>query len=91
MDDSELQKQLSRALRNDKNMRVAGLGRLTDCVLVPEVLVGLVQGDLVLGRREEAGVQAREVLEESSELGLLLCGGDDEVDGEEEDEQGGEL
>ncbi|MBA7492517.1 hypothetical protein ES702_03067 [subsurface metagenome] len=79
-------------------MRVAGLGRLTDCVLVPEVLMGLVQGDLVLGRREEAGKEARGVLEESSELGILLCGGDDEVEGDGEGEredgldvEGGEL
>lgn len=65
-------------------MRIAGLGRLTDAVLVPEVLVGLVQEDLVLGRREEAGRQARAVLVESAELGLLLCGGDDDVDGGDE-------
>lgn len=92
MDDDDLQKQLSRSLRTDKSMRVAGLGRLTDCVLVPEVLCGLVQEDLVLGKREEAGRQAREVLEESGELGLLLCGGDDEVEGDgEENNEGGEL
>lgn len=82
MDDADLQKVLSRQLRNDKVMRIAGLGRLTDCVLLPEVLMRMVQEDLVIGSKEEAGEQARKVLEESEEVGLLLCGDDDEVDGD---------
>lgn len=85
LEDADLQKILSRQLRNDKSMRIAGLGRLTDSVLLPEVLVRMVREDLKLdgsGKDVDVDVdsQARKVLKESVDLGLLLCADDDDVE-----------
>lgn len=80
LDNAALQRAVSRQLRTDKNMRTAGPGRLTDCVLLPEVLAGLVRDDFALGDGDEADRRARTILEESVDIGLLLCADDDEVE-----------
>lgn len=80
--DKTLEKALGKQNKNDKNMRIAGIGRLVDSVLVPEVLMRLAGEDM--GVQDE---EARKILEESSYLGVLLCGDDDEIDVPDDDDE----
>lgn len=81
LNDTALQKILDKQMKSDKNMRTTGVGRLVDNVLVPEVLMRLVGEDM--GVQDE---EARKILDESSELGVLLWGDDDEVEAQEDDD-----
>lgn len=89
-DDPEVIKALKKAIKSDKNFRLAGFGRAIDCVLLPEILLRLVIEDMgfSIGRGATSGKadeEARKVLEESVEVGLILCGDDDHVEGMDED------
>lgn len=75
---STIIKEFKKRVRTDKAVQMAGVGRYIDCVLVPEMLVRLVQEDNDCN--EEA---ARKILEDTQELGLLLCREDDHVDEQE--------
>lgn len=90
-EDADVAKVLKKAIKSDKSFRLAGIGRAIDCVLLPEVLVRLVIEDTSLGqgrggRSGKAEEEARKVLEESVDVGLMLCGDDDHVDGMEDDD-----
>ena len=88
-EDPELSKALKKATKSDKSLRLAGAGRAIDCVLLPEILVRLVVEDMRLGtgsgaKRKNAEEEARKVLEESVDVGLMLCGDDDHVEAVED-------
>ncbi|KAK5092092.1 hypothetical protein LTR70_005057 [Exophiala xenobiotica] len=90
-EDADVAKVLKKAIKSDKSFRLAGIGRAIDCVLLPEILVRLVMEDMSLGqgrggRAGKAEEEARKVLEESVDVGLMLCGDDDHVDGREDDD-----
>ena len=75
---------LKQALKRDKVARAAGAGGYVNAVLVPELAVRLVMEDMVLEDQQ----QARDVLSESSNLGILLNADDDEnLTREEEDDE----
>ena len=73
---------LKQALKRDKVARAAGAGGYVNAVLVPELAVRLVMEDMVLKDQQ----QARDVLSESSNLGILLNADDDENLTREEEE-----
>lgn len=78
--DKDLNKVIDRVMRVDKNVRVAGVSRMLVAVVVPEILQFLVMEDMVV-----EGEEARKILEDSTDVGLLLCGDDDIVRRDEED------
>jgi len=90
-EDADVAKALNKAIKSDKSFRLAGIGRAIDCVLLPEILVRLVIEDMSLGqgrggRSGKAEEEARKVLEESVDVGLMLCGDDDHVDAMDDDD-----
>ena len=84
-EDAEVSKLLKKVTKSDKAFRVAGFGRFVDCVLLPELLLKLVQDDMKLEKGESGQEEARQLLEDSEQLGMLLCQDDDHVE-EIEDE-----
>jgi hypothetical protein len=74
---------LKQQLKRDKVARAAGVGGYVNAVLVPELAVRLVMEDM--GFKDEQ--QARDVLSESSNLGILLNADDENVVREEEEEE----
>ncbi|KAK5957456.1 hypothetical protein OHC33_001831 [Knufia fluminis] len=90
-EDVEVTKALKKATRSDKSFKLAGLGRAIDCVLLPEVIVKLVIEDMNLlssrgARTGKAEEEARKVLEGSVDVGLMLCGDDDHVEGMDDED-----
>lgn len=90
-EDLEVSKALKKAIKSDKSFRLTGVGRAIDCVLLPEILIRLVIEDMSLGtgrgaRQGKVEEEARKVLEESVDVGLMLCGDDDHVEGMEDDD-----
>lgn len=79
-DDVEIGRLLSRGMRTDKAFKVAGLTRIVNCVLLPELLTRLVQEDMLLSKGEEGEEEARKILEDSTDAGLMLCADDDHVE-----------
>ena len=73
---------LRQQLKQDKVARAAGVGGYVNAVLVPELAVRLVMEDMLL---DDEG-QARDVLSESANVGLLLNADDDESLTREEEE-----
>lgn len=85
--DEKITKQFRRAEKSDKAFRSANLARAVDSILLPELLTMLVQDDMYLTHDEDGQAQARKILEDSEEVGILLCGDDnDEVDDTKENE-----
>ncbi|KAL2402457.1 hypothetical protein ABEF95_014613 [Exophiala dermatitidis] len=78
---TELTKPLNQALRSDSALRAAGVGGYVNAVLVPELTSLLVKEDMRLKNGEEA----RNVLDESSQIGALLNPDDDHVEREDDD------
>jgi hypothetical protein len=72
---------LKQELKRDKMTRAAGVGGYVNAVLVPELAVRLVMEDMNLQDEQ----QARDVLSESSNVGILLNADDENVTREEED------
>ena len=72
---------LKETLSCDSVARSAGVGGYVNAVLVPELLVGLVMEDMHL----DDAAQARNVLAESSDVGIML-NGDEEVVAQLEEE-----
>jgi hypothetical protein len=66
---------LKQELKRDKVARAAGVGGYVNAVLVPELAVRLVMDDMNLQDEQ----QAREVLSESSNIGILLNADDENV------------
>lgn len=85
--DEVIVKVLGRTMRSDKTFKATGLARVIDCVLLPELLVKLVQEDMKLGAGNDAEENARKLLEESVDVGLMLCGDDDHVEEQEETQE----
>ena len=76
---------LKQELKRDKVARAAGVGGYVNAVLVPELAVRLVMEDMLLEDEQEA----RDVLSESSNVGILLNADDDEnIIREAEDDDG---
>ncbi|KAL2449909.1 hypothetical protein ABEF95_014578 [Exophiala dermatitidis] len=78
---TELTKPLNQALKSDSALRAAGVGGYVNAVLVPELTSLLVKEDMKLKNGEEA----RNVLDESSQIGALLNPDDDHVEREDDD------
>ena len=76
--DDAILKAVRKASKIDKALRVANLARTIDSVLLPELLVALTQNDMLLPHTDEGELKARQILEDSDELGLLLNGDDDD-------------
>jgi hypothetical protein len=74
---------LKQELKQDKVARAAGVGGYVNAVLVPELAVRLVLEDMNLQDEQ----QAREVLSESSNIGILLNADDENVTREEDAER----
>jgi hypothetical protein len=72
---------LKQELKRDKVARAAGVGGYVNAVLVPELAVRLVMEDMNL--QDER--QARDVLNESSNVGILLNADDENATREDED------
>ena len=72
---SDLSKELSK-MKSDELVRSVGIGGYVTAVLVPELTLRLVMADMNL--KDEAA--ARKVLDESTEVGLLLNPDDDHID-----------
>jgi hypothetical protein len=75
---------LKQELKRDKVARAAGVGGYVNAVLVPELAVRLVMEDMGLADEQ----RARDVLSESSNVGILLNADDENVIREEEGEEG---
>jgi hypothetical protein len=75
---------LKQELKRDKVVRAAGVGGYVNAVLVPELAVRLVMEDMGLADEQ----RARDVLSESSNVGILLNADDENVIREEEGEEG---
>ncbi|OAL28202.1 hypothetical protein AYO20_09530 [Fonsecaea nubica] len=79
-----LSKTLNKALQSDPALRAAGVGAYVSAVLVPELTLQLVMEDMRLPTAKEG----RRVLDESTDIGVLLNPDDDHVerrhDGEDE-------
>ena len=75
---------LKQELKRDKVARAAGVGGYINAVLVPELAVRLVMEDMGLVDEQ----RARDVLSESSNVGILLNADDENVTREEEGEEG---
>lgn len=75
---------LKQELKRDKVARAAGVGGYVNAVLVPELVVRLVMEDMNIKDEQ----QARDVLGESSNVGMLLNADDENVTREKEDEEG---
>ena len=65
------------ALRVDSVARAVGAGVYVSAVLVPELALRLVMEDMEMADEDEQ--KAKMVLAESAEVGMLLCGDEDEV------------
>jgi hypothetical protein len=74
---------LKQELKRDKVARAAGVGGYVNAVLVPELAVRLVMEDMGLADEQ----RARDVLSESSNVGILLNADDENVIREEESEE----
>ena len=77
---------LKQELKRDKAVRAAGVGGYVNAVLVPELAVRLVMEDMDLADEQ----RARDVLSESSNVGILLNADDENVIREGEGEEGEE-
>ncbi|KAJ9610551.1 hypothetical protein H2200_005328 [Cladophialophora chaetospira] len=66
---------LNKALQSDSALRAAGVGGYVSAVLVPELTLQLVMEDMNLKSAKEG----RRVLEESTDIGVLLNPDDDQV------------
>jgi RTC4-like domain len=75
---------LKQELKRDKVARAVGVGGYVNAVLVPELAVRLVMEDMGLTDEQ----RARDVLSESSNVGILLNADDENVTREEEGEEG---
>jgi hypothetical protein len=73
---------LKQELKRDKVARAAGVGGYVNAVLVPELAVRLVMEDMGLADEQ----RARDVLSESSNVGILLNADDEHVTREEGEE-----
>ncbi|EXJ56975.1 hypothetical protein A1O7_07319 [Cladophialophora yegresii CBS 114405] len=72
---SALTETLNTALQSDSALRAAGVGAYVSAVLVPELTLQLVMDDMNLKTAKEG----RRVLDESTEMGVLLNPDDDQV------------
>ena len=71
-----LSSDLRQASKTDKGLRAAGVGPYVTAVLVPELTMRLVMEDMNVHGQEKA----REILDESTEVGRLLQPDDDRVE-----------
>ncbi len=76
--------ELNQELKGDKVARAAGVGGYVNAVLVPELMVRLVMDDMHLDNE----LRARDILGESSGIGILLNGDDEVLTREEDDDEG---
>ncbi|EXJ74293.1 uncharacterized protein A1O5_02589 [Cladophialophora psammophila CBS 110553] len=77
-----LSKTLNKALQSDSALRTAGVGAYVSAVLVPELTLQLVMEDMKLPTAKEG----RKVLDESTDIGVLLNPDDDHVEREHDGE-----
>ena len=77
-----LKETLTKALTSDSTLRAAGVGGYVSAVLVPELTLQLVMDDMKL----KTATEGRKVLDESTEIGVLLNPDDDHVERKDEDE-----
>ncbi|KKY25149.1 hypothetical protein UCRPC4_g02029 [Phaeomoniella chlamydospora] len=70
-----LAKQLNRSAKKNPLVRDAGVGGYVQAVLVPELTVLLVKEDMSI----ETDERAREIIKESSEMGRLIHGEEEDV------------
>ncbi|OQV06985.1 RTC4-like domain-containing protein [Cladophialophora immunda] len=77
-----LSKTLNKALQSDPALRAAGVGAYVSAVLVPELTLQLVMEDMKLPTAKEG----RKVLDESTDIGVLLNPDDDHVEREHDGE-----
>lgn len=78
--DKTLNRVIDRVMKTDKSIRIAGVSRVLVAVVVPEILQQLVVKDMVVDEEE-----ARKILEDSTDVGLLLCGDDDVIRRDKDD------
>ncbi|OAL33021.1 hypothetical protein AYO22_00106 [Fonsecaea multimorphosa] len=71
---------LNKALQSDSALRATGVGAYVSAVLVPELTLQLVMEDMNL----PTGKEGRKVLDESTDIGVLLNPDDDHVEREQE-------
>lgn len=83
---AELTRTLNGALKSDSTLRAAGVGGYVSAVLVPELTSLLVKEDMGLNSSKEA----RDVLDQSSQIGVLLNPDDDHVEREDDEESDAE-
>ncbi|KIW65521.1 hypothetical protein PV04_07776 [Phialophora macrospora] len=78
---ASLTETLNKALQSDSALKAAGVGAYVSAVLVPELTLRLVMDDMNLKTAKEG----RRVLDESTDMGVLLNPDDDQVRQNEED------
>ncbi|KAK5410936.1 hypothetical protein LTR06_005825 [Exophiala xenobiotica] len=74
---------LKEALQSDAVLRTAGVGGYVSAVLVPALTLRLVMEDMLLA--DDDVVEGRRVLEESTNIGVLLNPDDDHIEREDDD------
>lgn len=78
-----LTRTLNKALQSDSVLREAGVGGYVSAVLLPELTLQLVMEDMNLGLGKEK--QGRMVLDESTNIGVLLNPDDDHLEREDDE------